>query len=385
MPARSRFDFQKGLKRAFAPLALAVALTLDGGYSAFAQTAGAPVYLTMPVLYGTHLPGLGKPARDWALLTQKLSGKTLRISILQPGEGPDPQDLLDAVSEGKVDAAFSKASFWADRLPAASLFAGFPFGPDAAGYAAWFHGGDGLRLYQEMYDEAGLSVHVLPCAFGGAETSGWYAKQLQTPDDIDGLRIRIFGQGGLVMRRLGAVPALVPGSKLTEAFKSDEIDAAEFYPPAVDAQANLGQTAKYVYVPGWHQPETVMELLINKDRWNALSDRQQSWIETACRATLLNTMAENPVLASDALKGFAAEGVEIKTWPAPLLKAFRQSWEEIAADEARRDEFFAEVLDDLRAFRARQTPGLEGSQSETAEPLTASTDAEDAPDEGSAD
>ncbi|WP_169822976.1 TRAP transporter substrate-binding protein [Methyloligella halotolerans] len=357
---------------------------LCGPFQASAQPTES-IHLTMPVLYGTHLPGLGKPARDWALLTQQLSGKTLRISILQPGEGPAPQELLDAVSSGKVDAAFSKASFWADRFPAASLFAGFPFGPDAPGYAAWFRGGNGLKLYQKMYDDAGLSVHVLPCAFAGAETSGWFAKPLQTVADIDGLRMRIFGQGGLVMRRLGAVPALVPGSELEQAFESGKIDAAEFYPPAVDAEAHLGKIAKYIYVPGWHQPETVMELLINKDRWSALSDRQQSWIETACDATLLRTMAENPVHASEALKGFAAEGVEIKTWPTPLLEAFHRSWEEIANDQARQDAFFAEVFDDLRAFRARQAPGLSGPQGAAAEPLTASTPPEDDGEEDAAD
>lgn len=354
-------------------LVLLFALTVLVGVPASAQPAAQPVHFTMSVVYGTHLPGLGKPARDWALLTQTLSGKTLRFSILQPGEGVILQELLDAVSSGKVDAAFSKASFWADRLPAATLFAGFPFGPDAAGYAAWFQAGNGLKLYQKMYDQAGLSVHVLPCAFAGGETAGWYAKPIQTPKDIDGLRMRIFGQGGLVMRKLGAEPVILQSSKLDEAFKSGEIDAAELYPPAVDAESSLAGAAKYIYLPGWHQPETVMELLINKDRWNALSDRQQAWIETACEATLLRTMTENRVLASEALSGFARQGVEIETWPDPLLDAFRRNWEEIATEEARRDAFFAKVLDDIRAFQARENPLSVPPKSPSGEPLTAST------------
>lgn len=354
--------------------AVVAALGLCSAAPAAAQSA-PEIRITMPVLYGTHLPGLGKPARDWALLLQELSGKTIRVSILQPGQGPNPQELLDAVSSGKVGAAFSRASFWADRLPAASLFAGYPFGPDAAGYAAWFEAGNGRRLYQKMYDEAGLAVHVIPCAFAGGETSGWYAKPIESLKDVEGLRIRIFGQGGLVMRKLGAEPVITPGSKLAEAFQSGDIEAAELYPPSVDAEANLASIAKYIYLPGWHQPETVMELLINKDRWAALSDRQQRWIETACKANLLQTMADNRVQASEALSGFAAQGVEIKTWPQPVLEAFRGSWEEVAADEARRNELFAEVLDDLRAFQARKTPLLTPPPPGSGEPLTASTEA----------
>jgi TRAP-type mannitol/chloroaromatic compound transport system substrate-binding protein len=382
MPTRTRTRRKisaelRRLNALMAALVLAV-LTATGGAGPSAAQSAPEIRITMPVLYGTHLPGLGKPARDWALLLQDLSGKTIRVSILQPGQGPAPQELLDAVSSGKVGAAFTRASFWADRLPAASLFAGFPFGPDAAEYAAWYEAGNGSKLYQKMYDEAGLSVHVIPCAFAGGETSGWYAKPVESVEDIEGLRIRIFGQGGLVMRKLGAEPVITPGSKLAESFKSGDLDAAELYPPAVDAEANPASIAKYVYLPGWHQPETVMELLVNKDRWDALSDRQQGWIETACKANLLQTMADNRVTAAEALRGFAGQGVEIKTWPEPVLDAFRRSWEEVAADEARRDKLFAEVLDDLRAFQARKTPLLTPPPPGGGEPLTASTEAEDA-------
>ncbi|MEG6508696.1 C4-dicarboxylate ABC transporter [Methyloligella sp. 2.7D] len=322
--------------------------------------AGAeePLHFSTPITYGTHLPGLGKPVKDWAAEVGALSGGTLSFDIEQPGQNVMPQDILDAVSKGTAAAGFSKAEFWANRLPAAALFSGFPFGPDAKTYAAWFYAGNGLTLYQHMYDDGGFNVHVLPCAFGGAETAGWFAKELKSPEDIERLRIRIFGQGGLVMQKLGASPALVPGSKLNQAFQDGDIDAAELYPPPVDARTDLAGAVKRIYLPGWQQPETVMELLINKDRWNALDDQQQLWIETACRDTMFQTMSENPVLAAKALSDFADQGVTIETLPAPVLDRLHQTWDEIAAQQGKHDPFFSQVLDDIRKFRAEiATPG----------------------------
>jgi len=119
-------------------------------------------------------------------------------------------------------------------------------------------------------------------------------------------------------------------------------------------------------VPGWHQPETVLELLINKDRWSALDDRQQAVIETACKATLLTTMVESPRLEADALAGLAGkDGVRIEPWPDDVLAAFRGSWDAVAKEEGDRDAFFQAVFDDLASFRAK---GASSSQPRAAAP-----------------
>jgi TRAP-type mannitol/chloroaromatic compound transport system substrate-binding protein len=340
-------------------IGLAVCLLL--GQLARPAAAAEPLHLVMPIVYGTHLPGLGEPAARLANLVKQLSGGTLELDLKQPGDGTQPQEILDKVSRGTVDAGFATASFWAAEIPAAALFAGFPFGPDAKGYVDWFFAGNGLKLYQEMYDQAGLHVHVIPCAFGGAETSGWFAKEIRGPDDLKGLRMRIFGLGGLVMARLGATKVLVPGGTLAAAFDKHEIDAAEFLTPAVDLRQGLQDHVKLIYVPGWHQPETVLELLINQDRWNNLNEQQQALIETACRATLLETLAESPRLQADALAELAAKhGVRIETWPDAVLVALRGAWDEVAKEEGDRDVFFKAVLEDLDHFRA-QRPSRSGS------------------------
>ena len=315
---------------------------------------GETVTLVTPVVYGTHLPGLGRPAVTLAKAIEENSDGALVFDLKQPGDGTKPHEILDKVSDGRVDAGFATASFWAAKLPAASLFAGFPFGPDAAGYLSWFDHGNGRKLYQEMYDQAGLKVHVIPCAFGGAEAGGWYAKEIKTKKDLDGLRMRIFGLGARVVSRLGVVPVLVPGGEVAKAFAGKKIDAAELYTLAVDRAQGLQDEVKLIYLPGWHQPATVLELLINKDRWAALGPERQELIEQACRDLLQSTLAESRGLQAEALASLTTkDGVRVLHWPDDVLAALRGAWGQIAEEEGIRDYMFKEVLKDFETFAAK--------------------------------
>jgi TRAP-type mannitol/chloroaromatic compound transport system substrate-binding protein len=340
-------------QRARGAIGVALAALLLLLVAAKAAAEGETVTLVTPLVYGTHLPGLGKPALTLAKLIKERSNGAIVLDLKQPGDGTNPHEILDKVSDGKVDAGVATASFWAAKLPTATLFSGFPFGPDAKGYLAWFDKGNGRKLYQEMYDQAGLKVRVIPCAFGGAESGGWFTKDINTKKDIDGLRMRIFGLGARVMSRLGAIPVLVPGGALPEAIEKGKIDAAELYTPAVDREQGLHDAAKLIYMPGWHQPETVLELLINKDRWKALGRERQDLIEGACRDMLQTTLGESAGLQAAALASLSAkDSVRILPWPEEVLAALRAAWAEIAKEEGIRDYLFKEVLEDIEKFRA---------------------------------
>jgi TRAP-type mannitol/chloroaromatic compound transport system substrate-binding protein len=292
-------------------------------------------------------------------LLKERSGGALALDLNQPGDGTKPQEILDKVGAGNIDAGFSVASFWAARIPAASLFSGFPFGPDAKTYLEWFDSGNGRKLYQEIYDHAGAKVHVMPCAFGGAETAGWFAKEIRSKDDLKGLRMRIFGLGARVMSRQGATPVLLGASEVESAFKKGKIDAAELYTPATDKELGLQQTVKRIYLPGWHQPETLLELLVNQDRWTGLTDEQRSLIEAACHDLLQETLGDSARLQTEALSEFKnKDGVTVETLPDGVLAALRESWNEIAAEEGAGDYLFKSVLDDIETFRnkAPETP-----------------------------
>ena len=133
--------------------------------------AAEPAAAVMPVVYGTHLPGLGDPASRLAKLVAKLSGGALELDLKQPGDGTQPQEILEKVCARQASMpAFHREPLGGEDCRAAILFAGFPFGPDAKGYVEWFFAGNGRKILSGYVRRGGLPVHVIPCAFGGAES-----------------------------------------------------------------------------------------------------------------------------------------------------------------------------------------------------------------------
>ncbi len=317
-------------------------------------TAGDRLMLKTPVAFSTALPGLGTPIPRVAEEVELMSGGSLRMKVYEPGKLVPAFEILDAVSSGKINSGYTTAGYWAGKIPAAPLFSAVPFGPEAGEYMAWLYYGNGLDLYQRMYDEAGYNVKVLPCAVLAPETSGWFAKEINSPEDLQGLKMRFFGLGGKVMEKLGVATSLLPGGEIFPALEKGAIDATEFSMPAIDQRLGFHKVVKYNYFPGWHQQATVFELLINKDVWNDASEQHQHILAEACKASMADSFAEGEAMQFDALqKNIEENGVEIRQWSPEMLALFKETWEEVAAEESANDAFFAEVYADMTEFRTK--------------------------------
>ncbi|MCV0425391.1 MAG: TRAP transporter substrate-binding protein [Roseibium sp.] len=328
-------------------------LVLAAGLATQPALAADKLMLKVPVAFSTELPSLGTPIPRVAKEVDLMSGGTLRMKVYEPGKLVPAFEILDAVSSGKINAGYTTAGYWAGKIPAAPLFSAIPFGPEAGEYMAWIYYGNGLDLYQRMYDEAGYNVKVLPCAVIAPETSGWFSKEINSADDLKGLKMRFFGLGGKVMEKLGVATSLLPGGEIFPALEKGAIDATEFSMPAIDQRLGFHKVAKYNYFPGWHQQATVFELLINKDVWNEASEQHQHILAEACKASMADSFAEGEALQFDALKRNVEEnGVELRKWSPEMLQLFRDTWEEVAAEEAASNEYFAEVYADLTEFRS---------------------------------
>ncbi|MGR3513639.1 MAG: TRAP transporter substrate-binding protein [Paracoccaceae bacterium] len=310
--------------------------------------------LKTPVAFSTALPGLGTPIPRVADEVAVMSGGTLKMKVYEPGKLVPAFEILDAVSSGKINSGYTTAGYWAGKIPAAPLFSAVPFGPEAGEYMAWMYYGDGLSLYQRMYDDAGYNVKVLPCAVIAPETSGWFAKEINAPEDLKGLKMRFFGLGGKVMEKLGVATSLLPGGEIFPALEKGAIDATEFSMPAIDQRLGFHKVVKYNYFPGWHQQATVFELLINKDVWNEASEQHQAVLANACKASMADSFAEGEASQFEALqKNIEENGVQIRKWSPEMLDVFQATWEEVAAEESANDAFFKEVYENMMTFRAQ--------------------------------
>lgn len=335
------------MKQLLAGVAIAAVLASTTGVM-----AAEKVLLKTPISFSTSLPGLGTPIPRVAEQLNLMSGGTLQMKVYEPGKLVPPFEILDAVSTGKVNSGYTTAGYWAGKIPAAPLFSAVPFGPEAGEYMAWLYYGNGLTLYQEMYDQAGYDVKVVPCAIIAPETSGWFANEINSVDDLKGLKMRFFGLGGEVMQKLGVATSLLPGGEIFPALEKGAIDATEFSMPAIDKLLGFHKLVKYNYFPGWHQQATLFELLINGTQWDEMSDQHKAIVENACKASMADSLAEGEAVQFDVMTdNVENNGVFIKTWSPEMLATFRSAWEEVATEKANGDEFFAKVLTDMNEFR----------------------------------
>jgi TRAP-type mannitol/chloroaromatic compound transport system substrate-binding protein len=313
--------------------------------------ASAQETLEMTSAFGKNLPILGTAAVDFAAKVNSISTE-VEIEHFDPGELVPTLEALEAVSNGSVDAGFTTSGYWQGKMTAASLFAAVPFGPEAGEFMAWMLYDDGHRLFQQMYDDNGFNVHVEPCGIIAPETSGWFKQEITSLEDLEGLNMRFFGLGAEVMQKLGVSTSLLAGGDIFPALERGAIDATEFSMPRIDARLGFHQIAKFNYFPGWHQPATMFELIVNKDRWEDLDEIAQNQIKVACQANITTSLAEGEATNFSAMvDNVENNGVTIKSWTPEQLATFESAWNEVAAELAAEDAFFAEVWADLQEFR----------------------------------
>ncbi|WP_415905215.1 TRAP transporter substrate-binding protein [Neptuniibacter sp. QD48_55] len=331
-------------------ISAAVVTAAIAGTTAPAQAADK-LLLKTPIAFGSHLPALGTPIVWVADQLKLVSDGKMKMKIYEPGKLVSPKEILDAVSTGKVNSGYSTAGYWQGKMPAAALFSAVPFGPEAGEYMAWLYYGNGMSLYQEMYDNAGYNVKVLPCAIISPETSGWFSKPIEKPEDLKGLNMRFFGLGADVMEKLGVGTVQLPGGEIFGALEKGAIDASEFSQPAIDQRLGFHKIVKYNYFPGWHQQATVFELLINKDTWGKMSKGQKALVETTCKASMTNAIAEGEAMQFPVMEKAQENGVQIRYWNDTMLSTFKSTWDEVVAEKTAADPFFKKVWDDMSTFR----------------------------------
>ena len=330
-------------------LALAAGALVGLGTLAPVQAQDEPVRWRMQSWFPSAAPHAGSSGKDIETKLDRLSGGRFRVQFYEPGALIPPNQCFEAVGRGSIQACWSTPAYWYGDEPALALFSAAPFGMDWPGLMAWFYHGGGQEMYDELY--ARHNIHALPCGGMIPEASGWFREEIETVDDLSGLRLRFLGLGALVMEKMGASTMLLPGGELYAALERGVIDATEFAAPSVDQALGLNEVASYYYFPGWHQPATLYDLMINKDAWDGLSDQQQAMVEYVCGDNVRDAIALGESLQAGVLEEFEAKGVNIRTWSPEILAALEEAWQEVAEEESTKNEDFAAVWASMRDFQ----------------------------------
>lgn len=294
-----------------------------------------------------HPKLFGESAMHFAKKVERLSGGSFMIEVHD--RMVLDQDTFGALDAGLVDAVWGSAGHHHREDPALTIFGGFPFGPDPAGFTAWMQAGGGAEALDAVYARHGLKS--LYCGALPSEGGGWFVTPLGGPEDLDGLAMRSFGYGARVLQELGVVTYELPAGEISAAFEAGLIDAAEFSLPSIDAELEVADVAGHLYFPGWQQPATPLEILMTQDSWDALPDPHKAAIIGACSDTLAWTASEAVMQQIDTLAQFRDAGVELHSWPEATLVALRQAWDEVIAEDTARDPLLAEAWQSYLRFR----------------------------------
>ena len=295
-----------------------------------------------------NLPGLGTAPERLAQDVDVMSAGRLKIKVYAANELVPAFEVFDAVSEGSAEMGHGAAYYWRGKAPIAAIFATVPFGLTAQEMNAWLHHGGGLELWRELYGRFG----VIPMAAGnsGVQMAGWFNKEINTPADLQGLKMRIPGLGGEVFQRAGGVAVSLPGSEIFTSLQTGVIDATEWVGPYNDLAFGFQEIARYYYYPGWHEPGPTIEAIVNRDAFDALPDDLKKILETACRAVNQDMLDEFMARNADSLKTLVEEhGVEVRRLPDEVLDEFRRLSAEVLAESAD-DELSQRILDSYTEF-----------------------------------
>ena len=341
-------------RKFFKSLGLLSATALVGGLHPKNSLAKTKIKWKMVTSWPKNFPGLGAGAETLARYINKLSGGSLEVKVFGANELVPPLGVFDFVSSGGAEMGHSGAYYWKGKTEAAQFFSSVPFGMTAQEMNSWLYYGDGIKLWEEVYENFNLIPR--PAGNTGVQMGGWFNKEINTTNDLKGLKMRIPGLGGEVLARAGGTPFTLAGAEIFTSLQTGVIDATEWVGPYNDRAFGLHKAAKYYYYPGWHEPGPSLECIINKDAYNSLSDQHKSIIDIACKAANVDMISDYMAKNYQALEFFKKEKVQIKQFPAEVLSKLNKISDEILLELSQKNNLSKKVYGSYVNFLNRVRP-----------------------------
>jgi TRAP-type mannitol/chloroaromatic compound transport system substrate-binding protein len=306
--------------------------------------------LRMATAWPKGFPGVGAGAERLARNIEAMSGGKLRIKVFAAGELVPAFEAFDAVSRGAADMYHGVPYYWVGKDKAFNFFGAVPFGLTQLETFSWLEFGGGQALWDEL--NAPFNVKAFTAGTGGQQMGGWYRNEMKSIEDFKGLKIRIPGLGGEVMRRIGAAPVALPPGEIFPALQSGAIDAAEWISPWADLAFGFHKVLKNYYFPGFQEACAPIDLGINTKVWDSLPADHKSIVHVASQAEGELMVAEFNINNARALETLVGQnGVVMRAFPDEVLKQFATASREAAAELAGVSPLARKIHDSYMNFR----------------------------------
>ena len=319
--------------------------------SSSTQRSGKTFRWRLAMIVPRTLPLWGEGIVRFAETVNTMTEGRLNIKVYGAGELFPAYDVFDRVRAGQVQMGHSASYCWQGKIKASVFFTAIPFGLNAVGMLAWLQG-EGQKLWDELY--APYGVKSLPCGNTGVQMGGWFNKKIESIADFQGLKMRMPGLGGKVIARAGAQSIDIPGGEILTSLQTGVIDATEWIGPYHDQIMGFHKAAKYYYSGGWHEPGSVLELLINKNAWEELPPDLQAIVRAAAAQTNMDLYTQwnyRDALAFDELK--KNSHVHVLEYPTEVTQAMKQHAKDVVQELCDFDPLSKKIYQSFLSFQKK--------------------------------
>lgn len=304
----------------------------------------------MVTTWPKNFPGVGTGAQRAAERITRMTDGRINVTVFAANELVPAFESFDAVAAGNAEMYHGADYYWTGKHPAFAFFTAVPFGFLAPEINAWILHGGGQQLWDELASDFGVKPFL--CGNTGVQMGGWFRKEINTVDDLQGLKFRMPGLGGEALRRLGVNVVALPGGEIFQALQSGAIDGTEWIGPWNDLAFGFYRIAPYYYYPGFHEPGAALSVGINLAAFNELSDSDKAIVENACLAENSNMYAEYMAKNGQALDTLVQQhGVQLKKFPTEVFDAFARASEEVVQEVREYDDFGRRVVESYTQAR----------------------------------
>jgi TRAP-type mannitol/chloroaromatic compound transport system substrate-binding protein len=311
--------------------------------------AAGKVRWKLAMTWSSTLTPFANAAFNLSEKVKKMSGGDFIIRVEGAEKHKAALGILDMVKGGQYEMGHTASYYWKGKEISSVFFCTVPFGMNATEQLAWFYHGGGMELMQDTFDKFGVLSY--PGGHSGVQMGGWFKKQINSLDDLKGLKMRIPGLAGEVFAKLGVNVTNIPPGELYTSLDRGTIDALEWVGPAMDIRMGFHKIAPFYYT-GWHEPATELQFLVNKKKYDRLSAEHKAILEAAMQASSMEMSIENFAGSAEAWSQMKSEfpNIKVKEFPQPVLKAMKQAADELYEKYAAENANFKKVMASQAAF-----------------------------------
>ena len=339
-------------KSMFLKAALIVSLGLSalGLSSAAMADEGKKYRWKLAETWGPNFPIFGDTTKNMVKMVKEMSNGRLDIRIDSSNKHKSAFGIFDFVKSGQYQMGHSASYYWKGKDFNTMFFTTVPFGMIASEQYAWFYYGGGMELMKKVYDQYGILS--FPGGNTGNQMGGWFKKEINSVEDLKGLKMRIPGFAGEVLAKLGAKPTNIPPGELYTALERNTIDALEWVGPSLDLRMGFHKIAPYYYT-GWHEPGTELQFMVNEKAYNSLPKDLQKILTVAMKTAAYDMYAQSMHASSENLATIQKEypNVKMLSFPKSVMNKIKSTNDELLLEFAAKDPLTAEIMNSMNEYK----------------------------------